>query len=157
MSSVLYELFILSCIGGFAVYDIFYQRVPDRALVFFCLVALAAPLIYSYPLLYPDMILLSYGVALAGAATGFFILLTAALLSSDGAGIGGGDIKLAALIGFAYGTYRTLAILVLASGLALIPALCIKKKKPNAAMTLPFVPFLAISTLIVLIINNIFR
>ena len=32
-----YQLTIFFVVAGFAVYDVLYRRVPDRALVFFCL------------------------------------------------------------------------------------------------------------------------
>lgn len=77
------------------------------------------------------------------------MLLAAALISHDGAGIGGGDIKLAALMGFAYGPYRLLAILLIAALGAGCFALVLQRKKKNLPLCLPFVPFLAIGSLIV--------
>lgn len=154
---LLYEWLIFCCITGFAAYDLHYHRVPDRALVFFFPLVLAAPLFHAHLIYAPDIRLLTFGFSLTGAATGFFILLTAALISKKGVGIGGGDIKLAALMGFIYGPYRILAILLIASLLALIPAHTAQKKHPGTSMTLPFVPFLAIGTLIIMITNTLCR
>lgn len=150
---LIYDIFIICCIVGFAAYDLRHLRVPDRALVLFCPVVLAAPCFHAPPLFYPENLFLTIGVSFAGAATGFSILLLAALLSKSGAGIGGGDIKLTALMGFVYGPYRILAILLISSALALISALTIKKRNPNTPLALPFVPFLALGTLIVTITN----
>lgn len=157
MNCLLYDFFIFCWIAGFAAYDLRYQRVPGRALAFFCPAAFAAPLFHAHPLFYQETLLLTFGVSLAGAATGFFILLTAALLSENGTGIGGGDIKLAALMGFVYGPYQMMAILVIASGLALIPSLAIKKKNQSTTIALPFVPFLAFGTLVIMLLNTINR
>lgn len=152
MNRMFYEVFIFCCIIGFAAHDFRCQRVPDRALAFFCPAALIAPLFHAALPLSWETLIPAIGFSLAGAATGFFILLTAALLSESGTGIGGGDIKLAALIGCVYGTCRVLAILLIASALALIPAIAGGKKHPNIAIALPFVPFLAIGTLVVVTI-----
>lgn len=153
MAALLYDIFILCCIAGFAAYDFCHLRVPDRALVLFCPAVFAAPFFRTPALLYQKMTLLAFGVSFAGAAVGFFILLSAALISRSDAGIGGGDIKLAALMGFVYGPCRILAIMLIASALALIPALTTKKRKLNTSLALPFVPFLALGTLAVTIIN----
>ena len=176
-----YDLLVLACTAGFAAYDLHTRRVSDRALLHFCPIALMAPFLHALaacmpadasarwngqPALYmtpaaaqtetcmpgllaalPPAILSS----LAGAATGFLILLAAALISKNGAGIGGGDIKLAAVMGFAYGPYRMAAILLTASGLTAIVSIAIKLRRKGKAgsevLSLPFVPFLAIGSL----------
>ena len=73
-----------------------------------------------------------------GAAAGFLLLLFAALISKEGTGIGGGDIKLAAILGYLYGPYRLAGILLTASLLASLAAFLFRKQK-----SIPFVPFLA--------------
>lgn len=115
---LLYELAVLCCVARFAAYDLKKKRVPELALSF------------------------------AGMAAGFFVLLAAALISHDGAGIGGGDIKLAALMGFAYGPYRLLAILLTAAFLAGCFAFVLQCRKKALPLCLPFVPFLATGSLI---------
>lgn len=145
---LLYELFVFGWIIGFAVYDLLQRRVPDRALVFFCPFALAAPLIRTaYSLRWQDTFS-SFGISLTGAAAGFIILLAAALISSDGMGIGGGDIKLTAIMGFIYGPYRITGILLVASALASVAVIMIGQKKQEENSTLPFVPFLAAGSLV---------
>lgn len=74
------------------------------------------------------------------------------MASPGGCGVGGGDIKLAAVMGFAYGPSRMTAILLAASGLATLAALIVnhRNKRTNAQKTLslPFVPFLAAGSLL---------
>lgn len=146
----LYELQAFACIAGFAAYDLKKKRVPDRALLLFLPFALAAPLVRTAALgtaLLPLLFLYS----LMGAAAGFMILLAAAMLSREGVGIGGGDIKLAAVMGFLYGPSRMLAILLTASGLAACVSLAMRHKRKEEMLSLPFVPFLMIGSLAVTI------
>ncbi len=146
----LYELLAFACIAGFAAYDLKKKRVPDRALLLFLPFALAAPLartvVFGTALL-PLLFLYS----LTGSAAGFLVLLAAAMLSKEGAGIGGGDIKLAAVMGFIYGPSRMLAILLTASGLASCVSLAMWHRRKEEMLSLPFVPFLMIGSLAVTI------
>lgn len=124
--------------AGFAVYDVKTRRVPDRALFVFCAYAFWAPF-----LRYPGISggtedAWAFGSSLMGAAAGFLLLLFAALVSKDGAGIGGGDIKLTAVLGYVYGPYRLAGILLTASLLASLAAFLSREQK-----SIPFVPFLA--------------
>lgn len=144
-----YEPAVICCVAGFAAYDLKKKRVPDRALVFSCPLFLAAPLFHCRFLFSAQALLPMLGLSLAGMAAGFFVLLTAALISHDGAGIGGGDIKLAALMGFAYGPYRLMAVLLIAAFLAGCFALVLQSRKKDLPLCLPFVPFLATGSLIV--------
>ncbi len=153
--SLSYETLVLCCLTGFAAYDIRTRRVPDRALVFFCPAVLASLPIHMQET--GTSFQASLGFSLAGCAAGFLILLTAALLSRGDAGVGGGDIKLAAATGFIYGPYRMLGILMLAallSACAALITLCRRKGKAKR-LSLPFVPFIAAGSLITLIISMI--
>lgn len=143
---ILYESLVLCGIAGFAVYDLFKRRVPDRALVLFCLAAFLSPLIQTWPLIGWPRLLLFFLSDLFGAAMGFFVLLGAAIFTKSGDGIGGGDIKLAAVMGFIYGPFRITVILFITSALAAVFALAIHKKRPAGQLSLPFVPFLAIGS-----------
>ena len=146
----LYELSAFACIAGFAAYDLKKKRVPDRALLLFLPFALAAPLVRTVAFgtaLLPLLFLYS----LTGSAAGFVILLAAAMLSKEGIGIGGGDIKLAAVMGFLYGPSRMLAILLTASGLAACASLAMRHGRKEEMLSLPFVPFLMIGSLAVTI------
>lgn len=142
-----YELLLLTVIAGFAVYDIRHKRVPNKALAFSLPIFLAAPFLHSaareLPGIFPPVL-----NALSGAGAGFGILLLAALLSKGGAGVGGGDIKLAAAMGFAYGPHRILFILLLASVLCLPAAGYFGRAKKEQPVSLPFVPFMAAGCLV---------
>ena len=175
-----HSLLALVCIAGFAAYDLRTRRVPDRALLLFSLIALAAPFLDALAASLDTCSFMAQdgsgcmsiamtvapteaaGISLsrflqalppsllsslAGAATGFLILFAAAMASPGGCGVGGGDIKLAAVMGFAYGPSRMTAILLAASGLASIAALIVrhrnKRTNTHKMLSLPFVPFLA--------------
>jgi prepilin signal peptidase PulO-like enzyme (type II secretory pathway) len=146
-----YLLLVFTVIAGFAIYDMRKKRVPDKALVFFLPVALAAPFIGA--------LTGNTGIApcclssLLGAAAGFGVLLAAALASKNGNGVGGGDIKLAAVLGFIYGAYDIIALLLIASLLALPAGLVQRKRSRGTALRLPFVPFMAAGCFIITIIR----
>ena len=124
--------------AGFAVYDVKTRRVPDRALFVFCVYAFWAPFL-TYPGISGGTeAAWAFGSSIMGAAAGFLLLLFAALISKERTGIGGGDIKLSAILGYVYGTYRLTGILLTASLLASLAAFLLRKQK-----SIPFVPFLA--------------
>lgn len=95
------------------------------------------------------------GFSLAGCASGLLVLLTAAMLSNDGTGLGGGDIKLAAAIGFIYGPCRILETLMLAALLSAGAALLIGCRHRDKTLSIPFVPFIAAGSLAVQIASII--
>lgn len=146
-----YESLVFCCILGFAAYDIYKKRVPDRALVFFCPVAIASLPVHMQAAGAGTSFWAVLGLSLAGCASGFLILLAAAMLSKGGTGLGGGDIKLAALTGFIYGPYRMLETLMLAALLAAVAALIIKCLRRDKTLSIPFVPFIATGSLATLI------
>lgn len=142
-----YESLLLAVIVGFAIYDIRHKRVLNKALAFSLPIFLAAPFLHT-AMQGLSGILPALLNALLGAGAGFGILLLAALLSKGGAGVGGGDIKLAAAMGFAYGPYRVLFILLLASILCLPVAGYFSKTEEGQPASLPFVPFMATGCLV---------
>lgn len=159
-AQLVYEVLVTGCTAGFAAYDTARRRVPDRGVALFCPLVLAAPLFHALPCHTFRDLLPALGSSLAGAAAGFFPLLLAALLSGDGAGVGGGDIKLAGLLGFALGPACILSSLLPASLLAGAAALIIQGRQkrqpaPHSAgqtyrqekLALPFVPFLFVGIL----------
>lgn len=153
--SLTYETLVLCCLTGFAAYDIHTRRVPDRALVFFCPVALASLPVHMWAAGEGIPFLSVLGLSLAGCASGFFILLAAALISKGGTGLGGGDIKLAAVTGFIYGPYRMLETLMIAALLAAAAALIIFCRRREKKLSIPFVPSIAAGSLATLIISMI--
>lgn len=133
---------------GFALYDVRHKRVPNKAL------ALSLPFFLTTPFLLASVQTPSESItvlldAIFGSAIGFGILLTAALLSKAGAGVGGGDIKLAAAMGFAYGADEMLCILLIASFLCIPAAAVSRRIKQEQSLSLPFVPFMAFGCLVV--------
>ena len=124
--------------AGFAIYDVKTRRVPDRALFVFCAYAFWAPFLRYPGISGGTEAAWAFGSSLMGAAAGFLLLLFAAIISKDGTGIGGGDIKLTAVLGYVYGPYRLAGILLTASLLASLAAFLFRKQK-----SIPFVPFLA--------------
>jgi len=153
--SLSYETLVLGCIMGFAAYDIRTKRVPDRALVFFCPVALASLPVHMWAAGKGTSFLSVLGLSLTGCASGFFILLAAAMLSKGGTGLGGGDIKLAAVTGFIYGPYRMLEVLMIAVLLAAAAALIIFCRRREKKLSIPFVPFIAAGSLATLIASTL--
>lgn len=155
LAAFIYETLVLCCLTGFAAYDIRTRRVPNRALVFFCPAVLASLPVHMQGTGASFQSVL--GFSLAGCAAGFLILLTAALISRGGAGVGGGDIKLAAATGFIYGPYRMLGILMTATLLSTCAALFVlrRQKGKTKRLSLPFVPFMAAGSLFTLIISMI--
>jgi len=144
-----YYICICCCITGFAIYDLFHRRVPNQALVCFLPLTLAAPLLQTAEPLTWQTIARDIAVSSAGATVGFITLLSAALAAKDGGGIGGGDIKLAAVMGIVYGPYRMIMILCIASVLAGVFVIITNKTRSTTTLALPFVPFLAIGSFVI--------
>ena len=136
--------------AGFAWYDVKTRRVPDRALFVFCAYAFWAPFFWLPGLPEAEIeAVWAFGSALMGAAAGFLLMLSAALLSKDGTGIGGGDIKLTAVLGYVYGPYRLAGLLLAAALSAALWAFLFRKQK-----TIPFVPVMAAGSFFVMCVST---
>lgn len=142
------DLLLAVVIVGFALYDIHHKRVPNKALAISLPFFLVSPFLLAGVQTPAESIPVLLG-GVFGSAIGFGVLLTAALLSKSGAGVGGGDIKLAAAMGFAYGANAILCILCIASLLCIPAAATSSRVKSGQALSLPFVPFMAIGCLVV--------
>lgn len=146
-----YYLLILAAVTALAIYDIMKRTVPNKALIIFSTVALAAPLVNSLDPnsseIFRSITVIPLRTASLGAIVGFTVLLAAAIASDGGNGVGGGDIKLAAVLGFVYGPAPILYILLIASLLAMPIGLIIKSKSGGQMLRLPFVPFIAVGCL----------
>lgn len=132
---------------GFAIYDIHTRRVPNRALAFFCAFAGLSPILRFCFAVSQELslgtALLTAAESLLGGALGLIILLAAAILSKDGGGIGGGDIKLCAVLGMIYGPSGITQALLAACALAMPVILLLRRCRPDRQpTTIPFVPFL---------------
>jgi leader peptidase (prepilin peptidase) / N-methyltransferase len=130
---ILISLFIIITVS-----DIKYMLIPDKILLFFAGIFLIERIILP---------LSPWWDSLLGAAVGFTLLLLISIVSKGG--MGGGDIKLYALLGFVLGTKLVLmsfffsTLLGAVLGLLGIAFGIFERKKP-----IPFGPFIAMGTLI---------
>jgi leader peptidase (prepilin peptidase) / N-methyltransferase len=135
----LVSLFIIITVS-----DIKYMLIPDKILLFFAGIFLVERILIP---------LSPWWDSLLGAAIGFTLLLIISIVSKGG--MGGGDIKLYALLGFVLGTKLVLMSLFISTLLgALIGIIGIglgffERKKP-----IPFGPFIAVGTLIAYFFGN---
>uniref|UniRef100_UPI003FEDBD62 prepilin peptidase n=1 Tax=Candidatus Ventrimonas sp. TaxID=3048889 RepID=UPI003FEDBD62 len=123
-------------IGWFALYDFRRHLVRNQALAiffFWCLLSLL-----------PVSLLILQAVM--GFLNGGLILLAAAWITHGG--IGGGDIKLAALLGLLFGTRGVCLILFIAAISALAFVLLISGRNRSSPLRLPFVPFLFLGSVL---------
>lgn len=128
---------LISMLIVITVSDIRYMLIPDKILLVFSGIFLMERMFNP---------LAPWWDSILGAVVGFSLLLVIAIVSKGG--MGGGDIKLFAVIGFVVGTKTVLLSFFLATLfgaiIGLIGILCkiVKKEKP-----IPFGPFIAIGTL----------
>ena len=137
------ELAIIAYLAFLAVYDIRHKRVTDRSLLMFLPIILLKCTLTVICGSLLDLIPM-----LVGAAAGFGILLVAAMLTNGG--IGGGDIKLAGVLGLATGVSGICVMLTVASLAAVLYGAIYNKRKKTARI--PFVPFMAVGYVISLLI-----
>lgn len=129
---------LISLFAVITVSDITYMIIPDKVLLAFTAIFLLERLIEP---------LNPWWASIAGAAVGFGLLLIIAIVSKGA--MGGGDIKLFAVLGFALGTKVVLLSFFLATlfgalagGIGMIFG---SVKKGDA---IPFGPFIAAGTLV---------
>ncbi|MBS4202748.1 prepilin peptidase [Lederbergia citrea] len=119
--------------------DVTYMLIPDKVLLVFTGIFLAARVIYP---------LTPWWDSLAGATVGFSLLLLIAIVSKGG--MGGGDIKLFAVLGLVLGTKLILLSFFAATLLGAVTGVIglavgvFKKSNP-----IPFGPYIGLGTLIV--------
>ncbi len=109
-----YHAITLVFLLGFAAYDHRHHRIRNAALLAFlpwCLLYIPAALTEA-----PACLVLLH--CFPGFLCGFLLLLTVSL--ATGGGIGGGDIKLAALLGIPFGASGLMAVLALSCILVLL-------------------------------------
>ena len=117
--------------------DLAYMIIPDKILLFFAALFIIGRVFWP---------LSPWWDSLLGAAVGFFLLLLIAILSKGG--MGGGDIKLFAVIGFVIGMKAVLLTFFLSCafgafiGLFLLFFGIVKRGKP-----MPFGPFIAVAAI----------
>jgi len=144
------EIFIswtfLSLLIIISVSDIYYQLILDKVLLFF------SGLFIVLYIIYPKYSLFS---GLIGAGFGFIVLYGIGLLGQfllKKEALGGGDIKLYAVIGFILGINNTLLSLFLAAIFALVFMLFFMKDREKP---LSFGPFIALASYICLFYGSL--
>ena len=140
---ICYHSLSLLCLAAFAEYDIRHRKIKNAALIpffFWCL--LSIPVNLSMVPIIPAFCFLE---AVMGFLFGGLLLLVAAMVSNNG--IGGGDIKLAALLGILYGPYGVLFILTAASLSALAFQALERFFYYRKLTSLPFAPFLFLGSI----------
>jgi leader peptidase (prepilin peptidase) / N-methyltransferase len=129
----LISLFIIITVS-----DLAYMLIPDKILLFF------AGLFFIERILFP---LTPWWDSVLGATIGFSLLLIIAMVSKGG--MGGGDIKLFAVLGLVLGTKLLLLSFFLSAligslfGIIGLALGLVERKKP-----IPFGPFIAVGTLL---------
>ncbi|QBP40771.1 prepilin peptidase [Paenisporosarcina antarctica] len=119
--------------------DLAYMLIPDKVLLFFGILLIIAR-VFSPLDPWWDSIL--------GAAGGFGLLLLIAILSKGG--MGGGDIKLFAVIGLVLGIIPTLLTLFLAAFIgAIVGVIHLRRSKQGRKTPVPFGPSIALAAIIV--------
>ncbi|HLR52543.1 MAG TPA: prepilin peptidase [Candidatus Avamphibacillus sp.] len=131
-------LMLISLLMIIFVTDITYMLIPNKILLFFL------PLFAFMRIISP---LDPWYDALIGAGLGFVLLASIIILSKGG--MGGGDMKLFAVLGIVLGWKGTLLTLFLASFLGAIFGLfLITINKVNRKQLIPFGPYIVIAALI---------
>ncbi|MEH7439889.1 prepilin peptidase [Neobacillus drentensis] len=136
-SELVLALTLISMFTIIIVSDIHYMIIPDKILIWFAGIFLLERIVWP---------LTPWWDSLLGAVTGFSLLLVIALISKGGMGFG--DVKLYALLGFILGFKLVLLSFLLSTlygavlgGLAMLLRF-VKRRQP-----IPFGPFIAAGTL----------
>lgn len=140
---------MLSGLVAFSLHDIRTKRVPNMGLALFVPVVLACTIL-RYIAEPWDSTLFCALYSLAGAAAGGGVLLAAALATKGG--IGGGDIKLAALIGLFYGPHGMLLALLTGTPITIFYGLIKRRRCKDKKLHIAFVPFITIGCFLTSII-----
>ncbi|MBR7554444.1 prepilin peptidase [Allobacillus sp. GCM10007491] len=129
---------LISLLIIISISDIHTQLIPDRVLIFFfLLIGVSRILIPTDP----------WYDAYLGAVVGFLLLLILAVISRGG--MGGGDIKLYAVLGLALGYQNTILSLLLAAFLGTIVGLILMLLgKIKRGIPFAFGPFIALGALL---------
>lgn len=136
---ITYHALTLLFLAGFALYDKRHHRIRNAALLAFLPWCLLSPLLmyFTFPGLSPAY----WGIRSAAGFLAGFVLLLAVSLAANG-GIGGGDIKLVALLGIPLGVSELMRALVLSCLYALIHLGIRKAFQKKPAENIPFAPYL---------------
>lgn len=139
--TVAYRILTLFFLLLFALYDYRHHKIRNAALLAFlpwCL--LSVPLAaFHIPLL------LALLDSILGFVSGFLLLFVIAMATG---GIGGGDIKLVALLGIPFGASGLMGVLSLSCLAALLYFGCLKLCRKNRPCHLPFAPCLFVGSVV---------
>lgn len=144
--TIYFDLLLL-ILFGFSLYDIKRRRVPNVALAFFAPFALVSVYLLCQYRSIGECVIYAVGGFLAGG----LIPLAAAIVTEGG--IGGGDIKLCALLGIIVGPYGILLILFFATLLAMAAGGIKHFLFRMEADKLAFVPCLSIGVSAFILLN----
>ena len=136
---ITYHALTLLFLAGFALYDKRHHRIRNAALLAFlpwCLLYLPLSVHAC-----PGITILQAALHCAMGCLSGLLLLLSVSLATDG-GIGGGDIKLAALLGIPYGASGLMAVLALSCLLALLHLGIRKACRRKTSGNIPFAPYL---------------
>ena len=144
----IYYLITLLFLLLFAIYDYRHHKIRNTALLAFliwCLISIPVN-IFAEPLTPWYYSLLK---SILGFLSGFLILFCVALITNGG--IGGGDIKLVAVLGIPFGAGGLIAILFLSCGAAVMILITLKHLNRLDEEHIPFAPYLFAGSLIYLL------
>lgn len=132
-------ILFISMLVIITVSDFAYMLIPDKVLLFFGVLLIIARFLSP---------LEPWWDSIFGAAGGFGILLLIAILSKGG--MGGGDIKLFAVIGLVLGMLPTLLTLFLAAFIgAIVGVIHLRRSKQGRKTPVPFGPSIALAAIVV--------
>jgi leader peptidase (prepilin peptidase) / N-methyltransferase len=132
-------ILFISMLVIITVSDLAYMLIPDKVLLFFGILLIIAR---AFSPLDP------WWDSIIGAVGGFGILLLIAILSKGG--MGGGDIKLFAVLGLVLGIIPTLLTLFLAAFIgAIVGVIHLRRSKQGRKTPVPFGPSIALAAIIV--------
>ncbi|PUB12314.1 A24 family peptidase [Paenisporosarcina sp. OV554] len=132
-------ILFISMLVIITVSDLAYMLIPDKVLLFFGVLLIIAR---AFSPLEP------WWDSIIGAVGGFGLLLLIAILSKGG--MGGGDIKLFAVIGLVLGIIPTLLTLFLAAFIgAIVGVIHLRRSKQGRKTPVPFGPSIALAAIIV--------
>lgn len=142
-----WQLFFLAILIFIAYYDYLFHEIPDAISLPAIVVALVGAIWFFPPGAMSALIGLGLGL-------GLFLVL---ILVSQGKWLGGGDLRLAALMGILLGWQGFLLALFLASAVgSILGGVLIYQKILNKKSQLPFAPFLVFGTYLALLFGEVF-
>ncbi len=141
----IFYIILFTFLIGIFFYDLLYQEIPDRFSIPAIGITIAGVLLLG---LTPPLSMLIGGA-------GIFLFFLAQLVLSKGKWIGGGDLRLGALMGLLLGWQLGLIALVISYFLGSITSIVLLiQKKANRKSAIPFGPFLVTGTVIAIFYGN---